>query len=76
MTVPNERTQAVIYTEQFLKDLLDPKKTPRVPRAIRQRAGRLLRHYPGEFYMNIIADREDAAEPYSLSIKVFGKSWS
>jgi hypothetical protein len=76
MTVPNERTQAVIYTEQFLKDLLDPKKTPRVPRAVRQRAGRLLRHYPGEFHMNTIADREDAVEPDGLSIKVFGKSWS
>jgi hypothetical protein len=75
MTVPNERTQAVIYTEQFLQDLLDPKKTPRVPRAIRQRAGRLLRHYPGEFHMNTIADREDAAD-HRLSIKVFGKSWS
>ena len=75
MTVPNERTQAVIYTEQFLKDLLDTKKTPRVPRAIRQRASSLLRHYPGEFHMNTIADREDAAD-HSLSIKVFGKSWS
>jgi hypothetical protein len=35
----------------------------------------LLRHYPGEFHMNTIADREDAAD-HSLSIKVFGKSWS
>jgi hypothetical protein len=35
----------------------------------------LLRHYPGEFHMNTIADREDSAD-HSLSIKVFGKSWS
>jgi hypothetical protein len=32
MTLPNERYAAVTRTEQFLKDLCDPKKTPRVPR--------------------------------------------
>lgn len=47
MTMPDERTRAVIYTKDFMYDLLDPKKTPRVSREIRQRAGRCLRHYPG-----------------------------
>jgi len=32
MTLPFERKRAVTNTEQFLKDLLDPQKTPRVPR--------------------------------------------
>lgn len=76
MTVPSERTQAVIYTEQFLYDLCDPKKTPRVPRAVRQQAHRLLRHYPGEYHMNAIADREDAANLGVFEQKIFGKSWS
>ncbi len=49
MTVPNERTRAVLYTKDFLRDLLDPKKTPRVPKEIRQRAYRCLRHYPAWF---------------------------
>jgi len=46
MTIPVERTRAVLQTRSFLFDLLDPKQTPRVPREIRQRAARMLRHYP------------------------------
>ena len=46
MTTPVERTRAVIYAKDFLYDLLDTKKTPRVPRVIRRQAGRCLRHYP------------------------------
>lgn len=74
MTVPRERTNAVIFTETFLKDLLDPKKTPRVPKAIRQRALGLLRHYPTQYYMEVIADREDGVEE-TIKNKVFGKGW-
>lgn len=76
MTVPCERTNAVIYTESFLKDLLDPKVTPRVPRAIRQRASSLLRHYPSKWHMEVIAEREDSAEGENLlKTKVFGKGF-
>jgi hypothetical protein len=75
MTVPRERTNAVMFTENFLYDLIDPKKTPRVPKAIRQRAHSLLRHYPSHFYMETIAEREDATD-HNLSIKVFGKGFS
>ena len=46
MTIPIERTRAVIYTQLFLFDLLDPQKTPKVPGDIRKRALRCLRHYP------------------------------
>jgi hypothetical protein len=35
-------------------DLLDPKKTPKVPRAIRDMAHRCLRHYPSDFYLKDI----------------------
>lgn len=52
MTIPAERTRAVSYTQKFLLELLDPKKTPRVPKEIRKKAYRLLKHYPGEFYLN------------------------
>ena len=77
MTVPRERTNAVIFTEKFLKDLLDPKVTPRVPRAIRQRALSLLRHYPSQYHMEVIAEREDQAEGENLlRSKVFGKGFS
>ena len=88
MTIPVERTNAVIWTEQFLCDLLDPKKTPRVPKAIRQQANRLLRHYPSKFHMDLIADREDNPSLYHMDLaaehengqkfhigKVFGKGF-
>jgi hypothetical protein len=75
MTIPIERTNAVIRTEKFLLELLDPKKTPRVPRLIRQDARNLLRHYPSEFDMNMIADREDTEGNNGISYKVFGKGY-
>lgn len=53
MTIPVERTRAVLYTQDFLMDLLDPKKTPRVPKEVRRRAGSLLRHYPSDFDLEI-----------------------
>ncbi len=53
MTIPSERTRAVNYTHDFLYDLLDPSKTPRVPRDVRQRARALLRHYPSKFDMEM-----------------------
>lgn len=65
MTLPFERTNAVVYTKEFLQDLLDPKKTPRVPKKIRRRAHSLLKHYPGKFDLSqLVEDNE----------KVFGKS--
>ena len=51
MTLPDERTRAVLYARQFLLDLLDPKKTPGVPKSIRVRASMVLRHYPGTIEM-------------------------
>lgn len=49
MTLPDERYRAVKYTYQFLCDLMDHTKTPRVPKAIREQARSCLRHYPSEW---------------------------
>lgn len=57
MTMPNERRWAVNNTRRFLVDLLDPKKTPRVPKEIRKEAYRCLKHYPGDYYMEIAAEQ-------------------
>lgn len=46
MTAPVERTRALVYAHGFLKDLLNPAITPRVPKDIRATAKWLLRHYP------------------------------
>ena len=51
MTLPCERYNSIKRTETFLRDLMDPKKTPRVPRTVRKEAYRCLKHYPGEYYM-------------------------
>jgi hypothetical protein len=74
MTVPIERTNAVIWTEEFLLELLDPKKTPRVPKVIRERARRMLRHYPSKFDMDVISQREDGNT--TCLHKVFGKGYT
>lgn len=57
MTMPRERRQAVIRTEKFLIDLMDPKTTPRVPKEIRKKAAQCLRHYPTDYDMNLAAEQ-------------------
>jgi hypothetical protein len=59
MTVPSERTRAVLATEKFLLELCDPKATPRIPKALRDRACALLRHYPSAYDMNRIVRKEN-----------------
>ena len=53
MTIPRERLASIAMTEKFLVDLLDPKITPKVPRYVRDYASRCLRHYPGQYHMEI-----------------------
>lgn len=49
MTMPREKSRAVLNTREFLSSLLDPKKTPGVPKVIRQEAYRCLKHYPASY---------------------------
>ena len=71
MTLPYERTRAVVQTEEFLKNLINPKKTPRVPKDVRKQAYSLLRHYPNSIDMEIISKREDKNDA-TIICKVFG----
>lgn len=57
MTLPYERYNAIKRTEEFLKDLMDPKKTPRVPKDIRRQAYYCLRHYPHGYYLDVLATK-------------------
>lgn len=43
MTMPDERYRAVVRTQEFLVEILN---TPRVPKAIKEKARWCLRHYP------------------------------
>lgn len=56
MTMPRERQLAIKNTRIFLLDLMDPKKTPRVPHAIRKEASHCLKHYPTEYDMSEAAE--------------------
>jgi len=56
MTLPDERYRAVKMARELLYDLCDPKKTPGVPKIIRDRARGVLRHYPGDWEMNRASD--------------------
>lgn len=47
MTMPDERTRAILQTKDFLVELLSAEQTPGVPATVRREARRLLRHYPG-----------------------------
>lgn len=46
MTTEEEGYRSLEQTRQFLFDLLNPQVTKRVPREIRKRASRCLKHYP------------------------------
>lgn len=56
MTMPDERSRSIRWAREFLRDLLNPRVTPGVPRAIRQRAYSVLKHYPADYHVNYAAD--------------------
>ena len=70
MTLPIERTQAVLRVERFLLDLRDPKKYPRVPKAVREEASRLLRHYPSQYNMKYIDESFEPLERIDYERKI------
>ncbi len=79
MTLPDERYRAIMFAKQLCEDLMDPKKTPRVPRDIRRRAYSVLRHFPDEYYLSMLAEarpdiierRGDPIEPLYQLIKQY-----
>lgn len=46
MTMPDERTRAVIWAHAFLARLASPCQSKRIPKAVREEARSILRHYP------------------------------
>jgi hypothetical protein len=46
MTTPAERARSIDEVRQFLYDIADFTKYPRIPKTIRQRALGCLKHYP------------------------------
>jgi len=58
MTLPYERARAINNTREFLRKLLDPKQTPKVPRKIRSWAHSCLRHYPAEYEIEMAQEKD------------------
>lgn len=48
MTMPDERTRALLLAGNLLAELSNPLKTPGVPDSIRDQAQHVLRHYPSQ----------------------------
>ena len=55
MTLPDERYRSVQQTADFLREL--SYSIPRVPKAVREEARRLLRHYPTTYDLDRAAAR-------------------
>lgn len=60
MSMPNERTRAVIQTGEFLLEL---SRDPSLPERIRRDAKFLLRHYPDQFQMLLAGRIEEDLDP-------------
>ena len=56
MTVPIERSRAVIYAEQFLIRLVS-REIKRIPKEVREEARRILRHFPTRYDLIDLARR-------------------
>ena len=51
MTLPQEEVNSLNATRVFMYDLLNPAATPRVPREVRERARRVVKHFPFEVHI-------------------------
>jgi hypothetical protein len=75
VTLPDERYRALKMAESMLMDLMDPSKTPRVPRSVRAQARSVLRHYPGPYYLEQLARRSpDIITPHMEDLTRFVRS--
>lgn len=46
MTVPEERSRALVRARELLLALAHPSETPRIPHRVRAEASAILRHFP------------------------------
>jgi hypothetical protein len=67
MTLPDERLRSLKQAEQLLRDLCDPRTTPRIPRTLRDRARGCLRHYPTDY--DLARAAEAAPDVFSPDIE-------
>lgn len=66
MTMPHERTRALIFAGELLEDLRRPDLTPGIPNEIRQQALGVLRHYPSKDDIQWLANQVERDCRYAL----------
>ena len=54
MTLPHEEYYSLVATKNFLYDLLNSAHTPNIPSEVRERASRVLKHFPMQHRLNEI----------------------
>lgn len=55
MTIARERSRSLQHARAFLRELLVAKRSPRVPKYIREEARWCLRHFPSDLDINRVA---------------------
>ena len=55
MTMPDERSRAMVEGLKLIEDLLIPQVTPRVPGDVRERARWIMRHHPSQRELTLLA---------------------
>lgn len=75
MTLPHEEYQSLIAVKNFLYDLMNSAHTPNVPSEIRERARRVLKHFPMQHRLNEIY--KDYLTPANSILKEYenGGGW-
>lgn len=59
MTMPDERTRALLLAGKLLAELSNPVVTPDVPEIIREKARHILRHYPSGGDIRFLAEQAE-----------------
>lgn len=67
MTTPSEELQALLGMRRLAIDLLDSRKTPKIPKKIRLRASQCLRHFP--YIYKVESKWQNDIEAYDLGVK-------
>jgi hypothetical protein len=71
MTMPHERTRAVIHTRQFLIEL---SRDQTLPNHVREGARHMLRHYPSDYEILSVGKAEERFASTGIWAPVFCSS--
>ena len=68
VSLPDERYRSVSNAREFLRSLLDPKLTPKVPKSLRHQAYWILKHFPSDADMRLAS--KDFAKVFDFKKKI------